>query len=245
VLQYQIGEVSRVTIEGAEGTLEVHGEGDRWWVEGWTRADPDRVDDLLVGLRDLRFDSFYVDTAPKGIHEPGYRVTVETTEGPVGFEVGEGGPPGVYVRTLSGRAGWIGPEPLALLGQGPSDVGDPNAFPLRPDRAREVEVDFGGNTWTAVREEEVWTAEGAEAPAPEAAVEALAVVPITYRREPGPALTEVWGSVVVHLGDEDMRAVDIGQVVEDQWRVALDRDGGSPYLVSVEALDAAEKIVWR
>ena len=59
----------------------------------------------------------------------------------------------MYVRTLSGRAGWTDPERLALLGQGPTDVGDPNAFPLDPDRAHKVEIDFGGRTWSAMNEE--------------------------------------------------------------------------------------------
>jgi hypothetical protein len=245
VIQYGIGDVTRATVESAEGTLVVHGEGDRWWVEGWTRADPEKVDDLLVGLREVRFDSFFVDTAPEGIGDPGFRVTVETIEETVGFEVGESGPPGVYVRTFSGRVGWIHPERLALLGQGPTDVGDPDAFPLDPDTASSVEVDFGGRVWSGTREEDVWTAEGAEPPAPEAAVEALGLVPITYRREPGPPLAESWGSVLVQMGEDDVRAVDIGQVVEDRWRVAVDRDGGSPYLISIEALDAAAKVVWR
>lgn len=241
LLEFGVSTVRRVVIEGPEGTLDVHGEGARWWVEGWTRADNDAVDDLITGIREIRVDEFVSDPAPFGLEAPIFRVTVETTAGPHGLEVGDVSSEGVLVRSLDGRAGNIAPEKLALLGQGPTDVGDAHAFPLSVDEDDAVEVALAGGSWRAVRGAEGWTIEGVDGSIAEEAVVTVAAIPIRYRREPGPALTEAWGTVTVSRG-EVRRVVDVGQVVEEAYRVAKDRDGGSPYLVPADVLEAAAKL---
>lgn len=239
LMRFDLSKVRRVVIESAQGTLDVHGEGNRWWVEGWTRADPDAVDDLITGLRQTHVDSFYAgDPAPAGFADPAYRVTIELEDGETtGFEVGGIEPPGALLRGSDGRAGWAPPDRLALLGQGPTDVGDPHALPLDPDADDQVEVDLGDTAWSATRDVATWkTADGTDVTAQ---VEALAEVPIRYRRDPGPALAESWATVTVRRGDAAPRVVDIGQEVEGTFRVAQDRDGGEPYLVPLDALEAA------
>jgi len=236
LLDFDVATVRRVVIEGPDGTLDVHGEGDRWWVEGWTRADNGAVDDLITGLRVAQVDAFVPDPAPFGLEAPLFRVTLDTTAGPLGLEIGDVSSAGALVRTLDGRAGNVDPAKLAFIGQGPTDVGDPHAFPLAPSEDDAVEVALGGQTWKGTRSEG-WQVDGVDTTVAEEAVKAVADVPIRYRREPGPALTEVWGTVTVTRGDV-VRVVEIGQVVEGEHRVARDRDGGSPYLVPKADLDA-------
>ncbi len=239
VVRFAPSTVRRVTIDSAEGSLSVHGEGSRWWVLGWTRADPDRIDDLVVGLQSLRFDAFLGhDPAVEGIADPRFAVAIETTDGQVGFEVGALGPEGALVRAADGRAGWIDPDRLSLLGQGPKDIGDPRAFPIDPQADDAVSVQLGEARWSATREPGAWRSDTLDADAAAAAIEALQEVPIRYQREPAPELEAVWGRVEVRRGDALPRVVELGQIVEEVYRTAKDLDGGAPYRVPIASLEA-------
>jgi len=238
VVQFDPGDVRGVVLTGQGHTLDVHGQGKHWWLEGFTRADPDKVDDLVTGLRSVRFDTFYEgkDPAPDGIDDPAYKVTITTTEGKVGFDVGENAPTGALVRTFGGRTGWVDPKSLALLGQGPTDVGDPHAFPVDEAESDHVEVKLGDVAWSADRDGDHWKADGKSQDAVDKAVAALAAVPTHYRGQPVPALTEDFGKVTVKQGDAAPDVVDMGQVVDGTWRAAQDEAGGEPYLVPVDKL---------
>lgn len=232
VLRFRPEAVRRVTLEGPEGALTVRGEGKRWWLEGFTRADPDAVDDLVMGLLDLRFDTF--DDVGEPPDAPVRTATVEFEDGGTSrLLVGEPGPGGTPVWA-DGRRGRALTAALALLGQGPTDLGDARAFPLDPHRADTVVTIRGARRWEAVREGRDWKAEGASAAD---RIGRIAEARIHYRREPVPALTEVWATVEVREG-ADTRVVEVGQVLDGTWRVARDRDGGEPYLVPLDDLRA-------
>lgn len=239
VMRFDPADVRGVSIAGKSHTLDVHGQGKHWWLEGFTRADPDKVDDLVTGLLDIRFDTFYKgkDPAPHGIGNPTWKVTVTLAKGgSVGFDVGEDAPTGALVRTFSGRTGWVDPKSLALLGQGPRDIGDPHAFPLDKDEDDHVDVHLGDMKWKADRDGEHWKAEGESQDAVDKAVAALADVPIHYQADPVPALTADFGKVTITQDGQPPEVVDVGQVVEDKYRAAQDEGGGEPYLVPVDKL---------
>lgn len=240
ILRFQPEDVRRVTLSGPEGTLTVHGQGRRWWLDGFARADADAVDDLVMGLLDLRFDTFDDVGDPP---EPPVRTALVELEGgePVRLLVGEPGPGGTPVWTHDGREGRALTAALALLGQGPTDLGDDQAFPLDVHDADAVIVTRGGRRWEARRQGFEWSAGEAAADAVRGAVDRLAAAGIHYRREPVPAVTDTWATVEVHDGGETW-TVDVGQVLDDTWRVARDRDGGEPYLVPLDDLAVLEAL---
>lgn len=234
VFRFVPGAVRRVTLESPQGVLSVHGRGKRWWVDGFTRADADRVDDLVMGLLDLRVDTF--TDFPEPLGSPSITVTIESEGGETErLHVGERGPMGTVIWTDAGLEGFAFPESLALLGQGPTDLGDRQAFPLDLERAEAVSVQRGDLRWEAVRDGPAWKVGGLPSPDAALAVERLAEAAIHYRREPVPALDEPWATVQITEAD-GIFVIDLGQEVEGSWRVAQDRAGGGPYLVPLEDL---------
>lgn len=231
VLRFQPEAVRRITLRGPEGSLSVHGARTSWWLEGFTRADPDAVDDLIVGLLDLRFDTFD-DSGPPP--DPPHRSVVLEFEGGERLQLSTGEAVGIGtpVWTSDGRYGRALPAALALLGQGPTDLGDSRAFPIVPHRSDRIVVTRGDRRWEAVREGREWKSDGAAA---RSLVDGLAAATIHYRREPVPELTETWARVEIHEAGE-IRTVEVGQVIEQSWRVARDTAGGEPYLVPLEDL---------
>lgn len=226
VFTFHPEQVRHVRIEGPDGVLHVHGEGRRWWVDGWTRADPDKVDDLVVGLLDLRFDAFAsVD------RNPIRAVSVEDADGSVQrLYVGTPTSSGVAVWTEAGEEGVAFPGSLALLGQGPTDVGDRRAFPIDLDRVESIAVTRGQDRWEALRNGNTWRVRGVEDPNAAMVVEALGAATITYRRAPVTPITIPWVTVEISE-DKAIYLVDVGQIVDGSARVARDRSGGAPYLV--------------
>ncbi len=222
--------VRAVSIESAEGRLAVRGEKTTWWLEGFTRADPDRVDDLIMGLLNIRIDEF-LDLSDT-ITEPAVVVQVETESGEVStVKVGDPTPLGVLVEYEDGF-GTVYAESLRLLVQGPTDIGDRQAFPIDDDSVVRVSIAKGSQTWRAERAGPSWTVDGADNPAAQDSIDAVAEAVIHYRKQPVPPLTETWATVEIEARGEVI-AIDLGQHEGEDFRVARDRAGGEPYLIPV------------
>ena len=104
------------------------------------------------------------------------------------------------------------------------------AFPISEDTSIGVTVSRGEAVWSASRAGTSWTVDGRETPAAQDVVDALADAVIHYRREPVPPLEETWATVEIE-SDDRVYTIDLGQVVDDTFRVVLDRAGGGPVLV--------------
>jgi hypothetical protein len=235
ILDFGPSEVRRVSIASAEGTLELRREGDRWWSQGFTRADADKVEDLLLGLLDLRFDEFTSGAAP--VESPTHTVTVEEGDGTLHrFRIAAPDTMGsVRLDVDSGPSGSIAIEPLALLRQGPTDVGDRDAFVLDETAARQIEVKLGSQQVTLTRSGETWSRDGQSDPRASALIEAIRRAPIDYRREPVAPIAEEYGFIAVTDAVGEHRVL-IGQPDGEAHRVARDSAGGEPYRVPISAL---------
>lgn len=234
VLRLDPAQVRKVTLDHEGHHLAVSGVGTRWWVEGFTRADPDRVDDLVMGLLDLRFDRVMDLGGP--VADPRAVVTIELADGTVHtLRVGERTPMGDVVDGPT-ASGFVFPESLALLAMGPTDLGDRRAFPLDPERATRVQVVQGDVTWEATRDGMVWRSADRDDAATLARVTALAQASIAYRMEPVEPPSPVEATVLVWVG-EDRQTIELGPVV-DGFRAAVDVGGGAPYRVREAELAA-------
>lgn len=236
VLRLDPAAVRSVTLDHDGHHLVVSGQGTRWWVAGFTRADPDRVDDLIMGLLDLRFDRVMNLGGP--IAEPRSMVTLGLADGTTHeIRVGERTPMGDVVDGPM-ASGFVFPESLALLAMGPTDLGDRRAVPLEPDRADRVTLVTDGATWEATRNGPTWSSVDRDPTATAARVNALAQASIAYRMEPVEAPASVVATVTVWVG-EDRRSVEFGPEV-DGFHAARDVDGGAPYRVRAAELGALD-----
>lgn len=239
VVEFVVADVAEVTIAG-EHTLRVYENDAGWWIDGFTRANPDRVEDLLLGLLDLRFDRFVDVVATGGVTDAHTTVTIIEKDGDRRvIRVGDNFPDGTMVAVDGASTGMVRTDALKLLGQGPTDVGDEYAFPLDAVRATKIAVRLGDDRFTLEKAAGGWTRDGQPEPKAQAAIEALRAASIHYRLEPAPELTQDFGAIAVHTGEE-LRVIDVGQVV-DRFHVVRDRSGGSPYLVPVEQIDKIAK----
>ena len=222
--------VRRVTIESAEGRLSVHGEATSWWMDGFSRADPDRVDDLVMGLLNVRIDEF-LDLSDT-ITEPAIVVSVELADGSIsGLKIGDPTPLGVLVE-YDGGFGTVFADALRLLVQGPRDLGDKRAFPIDHERTVRVSVTRGASTWTAIQAGTTWTVDGVETIAAQDVIDALADAVMHYRREPVAPMADLYAIIEVERGGS-VQTIDVGQLDGVDFRVAKDRAGGEPYLIPV------------
>ncbi|MEQ1501718.1 MAG: DUF4340 domain-containing protein [Myxococcota bacterium] len=239
VFRFDPAEVREVKIVSADGTLRVHGEGHDWWLDGFARADADRVDDLVVGLLDLRFDT--VIDEPPPIADPTYDVTIGFADGSTAqLRTGAPSPVDAGARALTGdgRGGTIFPEALAQLGRGPTDVGWRTAFGVRLDETDRVVFSDGTHTIDAHRNGPAWQADGFGDGDVYDAVSAISRVSITYQREPPPPPASVAYAVTVTTGDRTW-TVEVGPSLGDGFRSARDTAGGSPFRVADDALAQA------
>jgi len=228
VFHFDPAAVRRVSIESAEGRLSVHGEKTQWWLEGFARADPNRVDDLVIGLLNIRIDEF-LDLSDT-ISEPAIVVEVELASAEVvEIKVGDPTPLGVLVE-YPGGFGTVFADSLKLLVQGPTDIGVSQAFPIDEDTVLGVSLACADDVWTAKRDGPSWRVGGQEVPAAQDVVDALADAVVHYRREPVPPLGEVGCTVEIEAVDRTT-TVDLGQVLDEDFRVAKDRAGGGTFLI--------------
>ena len=233
ILFFDPAEVRRVTIESDNGVLEVAGSGTDWFLTDFARVDVHTLDGLVLGVQGLRFLSFSPDTAPDGIAEPAFRVTVASADAEWSFSVGEQGPMGTYIRRDDGLSGYADPDQLALLAQGPLELALRNPFRFDPAMEDEVVLTLNDRVVTLRREEGNWT--GSEALEP--LIEALSNARITYLREPVPALRDQRGEVVVTRASGRRTHVALFQE-EGEYLLAQDVDGGQPFRIERAAIGA-------
>lgn len=242
LFRFDAAQVRDVRIVSPGGTLHVNGQGKDWWLDGYGHADPDKVDDLVVGILDLRFDTVLDQAAP--IAAPERELTVTFADGTVaGAKTGGNSPidGGVAVSTLDGRAGTVWPESLKQLDRGPTDVGWRTAFGIRAEEADAVDFTVGGaGGWTvhAVRNGPDWTADGRDPGRVYDGVSALGAVVITYQREAPPPPASAAYTVKVTEGDRSW-TLEVGPPGDDGFRSVRDTAGGSPYRIAAAAMDPA------
>lgn len=228
------GQVRAVELISPEGELRVSGEGVEWWLEGFARADADRVDDLVLGLMDLRFDRIL--PIDDDIEQP-VRIARLILEDATVYEirVGNGTPMGTLVQA-GDAMGVVFPESLAILGMGPKDIGLRSAFPLRMDRADRLSVSGEGGTWEAHRSQSEWAAEGMDSATVWGLVKRLSEVPHSYRSQTPPEPSEIYRTIEIVEGERHL-FVDVGEVIEPGFRTVKDRAGGQAYRIPDTALE--------
>ena len=232
LLSFDPGQVRRVTLDTGDHRLTVRGQGTAWWVDGFTRADPDRVDDLVMGLLDLRFDRIM---ALDRVAEPRAVVEIELEDGTVSeLRVGERTPMGDLVNAPR-ATGMVFPESLALLQMGPTDLGDRHAIPISLERDTRVVIEVGDVSWQATRDGALWRSVDLDEQATWARLNALAQASIAYRLEPVEMLAEVAARVTIWRG-ESQKVIEVGPEGEDGFHRARDVDGGEPYRVRAAEL---------
>lgn len=215
------GKVRRVTMMGPSGVLSVTGEGKDWWVRGYGRADPSRVDALVMGLLDIRVDGWdgeadepsdfahHVEVATVDGHV--YRMLTESLEGP---EVG--------VWLGRGVMGWIGTPALGLLAQGPGDIGAREVWPVREPTAVRVR---GANFDRQYSPDDAgWVDASSGARLPEGAVAALLGFTIDYAVPPRPGVVE--GCDVGVDGKDASARAWLSRSAQSGRMYATDRKGG-------------------
>jgi hypothetical protein len=240
VLQFAPERVRSVTLSSAAGTLHVFGQGKHWWLEGFSRADPNKVDDLIMGLLDLRFDQ--VMPALEPVETPQVDVRVKLEDGTTHvLAAGEETPMGVRVDAGMARGMVYGPS-LALLGQGPTDVADRSLIPFDGIWDDQVELRQGQRHFTAVRENALWRAEGIDDAEVGGILRRLGSVQIVYGPEPVAPPARVWMTASVSRG-ADIVAVDIGPDRDDGFRHVVDRAGGQPYRIQSADLAFLDEIL--
>ncbi len=186
VFRFEPAEVRSVRIAFPEHVLEVRGQGRSWHLTGFGRAEPDRVDDLVLDLLDIRFDEEVADLVPG----PGFAtVDVGLASGEqhtliLGASEGYGFP----ARAPDGRAGRVFDGVEKMLRRGPTDVGQRTAFQLRPDVADLVRVDGPSGSFEARRDGPDWVSPPHDAGAVYDRVAALSSLPVERSLDPaGPS----------------------------------------------------------
>jgi hypothetical protein len=227
--------VRGLRIDGPEGVLATQGEGDQWWLDGFTRVDLSALDVLVYGLLDIRVADFLQDAAP--LEETTFVVTVELVDGTEEvLRVGgkEGG--GIRVDLAEGLPAVAVPQTLTLLVQGPTDLGDASAFVVEPEETDHLRLSGGENVWEATRDGNEWLVEGLASAAPHGVLGSLDAASIHYRWASVPTVVDAWLVVETGAGAKT-RTVKVGPRVDDTWYAAQDLDGGEPYLIPVDDLE--------
>lgn len=226
ILTFDEASVRRVSVESVNGLLEVTGSGTDWYVNGFGRANVLRAEDLIFNLRGTRFVSFSPDTAPDGIADPIFRVTVATVDDEVGFAVGEQGPMGMFVRRDDGLAGYADPDALQFLGQGPLDVVQRSPFRLDPGVDHRITILRGNEQLVLERADDGWVG----ASSAQAIVEALEAATITYLREAVP--TPQIERARVTVDRDSVRHTEVVLFQNDgEYVIGRDVGGGVPFRI--------------
>ncbi len=228
LLDIPAADVVGLRLTAPEGTLDVAVDADgMWWLEGFGRANPDAVDDFVMGLAAVRAERFEaLEVVPER------SVVVRLRDGAsLRLDAGAVGAEGVPVRVDSGVTAWVAPPALALLGQGPTDLADPLAFPLPEEGPLSLRLSVDGVAAAVARGAE-WTLNGAPSEDAAGLVSRLSSVPARYRREPVPAADGSIGSLSVDAGARSW-SWSIGPEVEPGLWAVADSRGGASYMVPV------------
>ena len=233
--------VRAVTLWSPEGRLRLEGAGTEWRLVGYGRADPAQVDDVVMGLLDLRYDVIW-DRAER-VEEAAYGAALELADGSVHeLRVGDVTPMGAVSSTSDGRFGTLYAEQLKQISRGPTSIADPRAFAIDLEAADEVRVELDGVSRTALRNGPSWTSEGLRPDRVYRGVAALSEVPVTYRHDPPQVPTTTRGQVVTRSSDQ-LHVVLLRDVVDDHW-IVTDAALDVSYRVPRAAFDAAME-EWR
>jgi hypothetical protein len=249
IFQFDPADVTAVTLTGPEGTLTVRGvpradppEGTpprSWWLEGFTRADPDVVDDLVTGLLMLRFEEI-TPQAPV-LENPLRTARIETTDAVWTLRVGESDGSFAPAEVEGGLSGTVLGDALAVLGMGPGDLGDSRAFPYDPDHTDRIEIAAGDRRWIAIRNGSAWEIDGEVSQLASDVASAVDGAAIAYTREPVPPPATIAFSVILGEGKGQSR-VDVGPA-GGELATARDAAGGESYRVPEQDLAALRKVV--
>ncbi len=244
VFRFDPAEVRAVRIAFPEHVLDVRGEGRSWHLGGFGRAEPDRVDDLVMDLLDLRFDEEQPDLA---VAEP--RITVDVTLADGSAETLLLGPSegfGFPARAPDGRTGRVFDGVEKMLGRGPTDVGQRTAFQLRLDVAERVVVTRGGRSFEAVRDGPGWTAPPLDPGVVYDRLSALSSLPVERTLAPAGPSDPPEATVTIHEpppidgGAPFVVTFLVGPIQPDGTRTVRDAAGPGPGVpVKASALDAA------
>jgi hypothetical protein len=213
VLRYALADVAAAELHSPRGSLRVAVDGEgAWWLEGYGRANLQAVDNLFVSLLDLRVDGFVDHLAPDGIAEPRHRAVVEVRDGTrIEARFGDVLPMGRLTQTAAGDVGTVPPQYLALLDQGPGDLMDRHAFPLRDGRVDRIDVAIDGRSVTLGGGDGAWQGPGLSGERAQRLVDALDRAAVDLPpREPIPELGEPTGRVRLHQGEARARLIEIG-----------------------------------
>ncbi len=231
--------VRHVELFGPDGRLVIDGQGRSWGLEGWGRVEPNAVDDVVMGLLDLRYDLIWEQDT--WVEDPEYGAVVREEGGEsVRLHVGRETPMGRVASTSDGRYGLMFPELVKQLGRGPTSVLDPDALPIDMERADAVRVELGGASVQATRNGPEWTIPGVDPAAAWGAVSTLAEAPAVYRfeRPEGPFDA---GRVEIREGDRTL-TLRLGPVV-DGLRAVVDDAHPWAYRMSESDLQAFVGVV--
>jgi hypothetical protein len=232
--------VSGVRIESELGTLDVSRKDDAWWSKGFTRADPQKVEDLILSLLDVRFDEFAPIDLLAQLGKPAFLVTVTLSSGdPVVLRFDSPSQQGTLAAVDGGKIGFVSTSAVEFLKQGPKDVGDPDAFPFEQQTLDKAVVQLGSGKWTLERSDTGWKRDGADEPKGSDALALLGKIKVSYRREPVGPLGAPWGTVSLTTAGKET-VIECGDVLEDK-RICRDRAGGETYLVPAADLDSVAK----
>jgi hypothetical protein len=237
MVRFELSHVRTVKLEEPQGTLDLTQDAGTWWLAGFTRADPHKLEDLLLAVRDLRFDEFADPNEPI-VAAAQHTLTIGMDDGSTKMlKFVPETPDTTLVIVDGGESGTVPTEGLAFLDQGPTDIGDQRAFPIDAGSVDHLEVTLGSAHYALDKPADAWTRDGNPEPAAEKALDALDNAGIDYVPGPVPALGTLYGSVSFK-DDGGERAIDVGQVTDDgKYRVAKDRAGGGTYLVPVQDVD--------
>lgn len=228
LLDIPAADVVGLRLTAPEGTLDVSVDAEGlWWLDGFGRANPDAVDDFVVGLAAVRADRFEaMEVVPER------SVVVRLRDGAsLRLDAGVPAVGGVPVQVDGAVTAWVAAPALALLGQGPTDLADPRAFPLPDEGPISVRLTLDGATTTVTRGPE-WTLNGVSSNDGAALASRLSSVPARYRREPVPGADGSVGSLTVDAGARSW-SWSIGPEVEPGLWSVSDSRGGASYMVPV------------
>lgn len=239
LLRFDLSQAQSATIISAAGTLSVYLEDGRWWVRGFGRANLDKVDELFVGLANLRMEGWDDGVVDGPIEGALFDVSVILKNGDRhGFQVGPNMPGGRLVRTHNGLTGHIRNEPLAMLNQGPNYVGDPNGLPISMTETVKIAVKTPKRELLLTRGGESWALN--EKLSGDSLLDKLTLVKAHYRALAVPELLEPFTEVRIVDHSGATRVVQVGaERVDGKWYAAQEGPDRYRYLIDAVSWDEA------
>ena len=232
ILLFPAAEIRRVALTTPIGELEVTGSGTDWFVTGFGRANTLKVEDLIFSLQSTRLLSFTPDTAPDGLGAPTAVARVFSADDEWSFELGEQTPMGTFARRPDGFAGFVDPQSVAYIAQGPLDLLQRRPFRLDPEVDDTVTWTKGSAVVTLTREGETWSGSGVT----DALISAISTAEAVYRQDAVPAPTTERARVRVERASGRVTEVVLYQDDGDTV-IAQDVAGGAPFRMrGVQAL---------